>query len=31
MTPHIDGEHNTDIPILHDFQYHLEDGVPVLD
>lgn len=31
MTPHIDGEHHTDIPVLRDFYYLIIDGAPVLE
>jgi hypothetical protein len=31
MIPHIDGEHHEQRPLLHDFLYHVENGVPVLD
>lgn len=30
MTPHIDGEHHEERPVLHDFYYAVIDGVPVL-
>jgi hypothetical protein len=30
MTPHIDGEHHTETPLLHDFEYDVVDGVPIL-